>query len=276
MNDLKDKMFMKRIYRYYVICILAVSALVPQMSFAAGNAGVSGDVARDSLWRDAVNAYAGGNYAVAERSFLQLEKAGYMSAELMYNLGNVYFKKDGSLARSILYYERALRLDPSYEDARINLEMAKEFTQDRIDEVPEFVLITCCKSVRNVMSTNAWAWLSIICFVLVAVFLLVFRYSSRSWMRKTGFALSLVCLFLSICAFGFSLSLNSHLENDREAVVSVSAVQVHSSPNNSSTSLFNLHEGTKLEIVEELGPWSKVEISDGRQGWIERDKYLVI
>jgi len=51
----------------------------------------------------------------------------------------------------------------------------------------------------------------------------------------------------------------------------VSAVSsVRSSPSDENTkSLFVLHEGTKVEILEVLGDWSKVEIADGRQGWME-------
>ena len=47
------------------------------------------------------------------------------------------------------------------------------------------------------------------------------------------------------------------------------SVTVKSTPNESGTDLFVLHEGTKVEILEELGDWCKIEIADGRQGWMK-------
>ena len=43
---------------------------------------------------------------------------------------------------------------------------------------------------------------------------------------------------------------------------------VKSSPDNSGNTLFILHEGTKVSLIEEIGQWKRVELTDGRQGWI--------
>lgn len=246
------------------------------MALCAGNILSAANTPKDSLWNDAVNAYTGGSYDVAIRSFSQLERDGYSSAELFYNIGNAYYNSEDGLAKSILYYHRALRLNPSFEDAKINLEMVKEFTQDRIDVVPEFILITWVKDLRNIMSTNSWAYLSILFFFLMALFILIFRYSGRRIFRKLGFMLAILSLSISIFSFSFSLALNYHLNREDEAIIMASVVSIRSSPNANATSLFNLHEGTKINILEILGTWSKVEIEDGRQGWIEMTKYNVI
>jgi SH3-like domain-containing protein len=47
-------------------------------------------------------------------------------------------------------------------------------------------------------------------------------------------------------------------------------VSVKSSPSaESSQDLFILHEGTKVEILDQVGSWSNIELADGRQGWIK-------
>jgi SH3-like domain-containing protein len=43
---------------------------------------------------------------------------------------------------------------------------------------------------------------------------------------------------------------------------------VRSSPDNSGNTLFILHEGTKVKILEKLGEWTRIELADGRQGWL--------
>jgi SH3-like domain-containing protein len=41
-----------------------------------------------------------------------------------------------------------------------------------------------------------------------------------------------------------------------------------SSPDSSGTDLFVLHEGTKVEIEDEVGEWLEIRLSDGNKGWI--------
>ncbi|MBO6096203.1 MAG: BatD family protein, partial [Bacteroidales bacterium] len=90
----------------------------------------------DSLWNAGVEAYTNGDYASALKDWQDVQATGLMSKELYYNLGNAYFKT-GEIAQSILWYERAIKLDPSDADIRHNLDYARSLTQDRIDEVPE-------------------------------------------------------------------------------------------------------------------------------------------
>ena len=45
-------------------------------------------------------------------------------------------------------------------------------------------------------------------------------------------------------------------------------VMVKSSPNESSVDLFVLHEGTKVEVMEESESWLKIKIANGSVGWM--------
>ena len=55
-----------------------------------------------------------------------------------------------------------------------------------------------------------------------------------------------------------------------DAVVVQAVTEVKSSPG-SGVSLFVLHEGTKVKIIEEVAGWNNIELSDGRQGWLQND-----
>jgi SH3-like domain-containing protein len=55
-----------------------------------------------------------------------------------------------------------------------------------------------------------------------------------------------------------------------------SSVAVKSSPDNSSTDLFVLHEGTLVRTISELGEWREITIADGKKGWVEQDAIEVI
>lgn len=230
----------------------------------------------DSLWNQAVRDYTEENYQAALDGFSALEAEGYVSRELYYNIGNCYYKLGNSLGQSILYYERALKLDPSYEDAQVNLAIAREYTLDRIDEVPEFILLTWIKAFRDTVSSDAWAWIALALFLVTAVMVLLFRFGGSPALRKTAFALAVAALLMTIISAVFAFNLRSALESDDEAVVTVPVSSVKSSPGSADQSLFILHEGTKVAVMDSLGEWYRIELSDGRQGWMEAEDVEII
>ena len=230
----------------------------------------------DSLWNQAVKDYTEENYQEALAGFTALEADGYVSRELYYNIGNCYYKLGNSLGQSILYYERALKLDPSYEDAQVNLAIAREYTLDRIVEVPEFILLTWIKAFRDTVSSDAWAWIALALFLVTAVMVLLFRFGGSPALRKTAFALAVAALLMTIISAVFAFNLRSALESDDEAVVTVPVSSVKSSPGSADQSLFILHEGTKVAVMDSLGEWYRIELSDGRQGWMEAEDVEII
>ncbi len=230
----------------------------------------------DSLWNQAVKDYTEENYQEALAGFSALEAEGYVSRELYYNIGNCYYKLGNCLGQSILYYERALKLDPSYEDAQVNLAIAREYTLDRIDEVPEFILLTWIKAFRDTVSSDAWAWIALALFLVTAVMVLLFRFGGSPALRKTAFALAVAALLMTIISAVFAFNLRSALESEDGAVVTVPVSSVKSSPGSTDQSLFILHEGTKVAVMDSLGEWYRIELSDGRQGWLEAEDVEII
>ena len=230
----------------------------------------------DSLWNQAVKDYTEENYQAALDCFSALEAEGYVSRELYYNIGNCYYKLGNCLGQSILYYERALKLDPSYEDAQVNLAIAREYTLDRIDEVPEFILLTWIKAFRDTMSSDAWAWIALALFLVTAVMVLLFRFGGSPAVRKTAFAMAIIALAFMIISAVFAFNLRSELESEDGAVVTVPVSSVKSSPGSTDQSLFILHEGTRISVLESLGEWYRIELSDGRQGWLEAEDVEII
>ncbi|MFW5916295.1 MAG: SH3 domain-containing protein [Bacteroidota bacterium] len=58
--------------------------------------------------------------------------------------------------------------------------------------------------------------------------------------------------------------------NSEQAIVFESKVNVKSSPAESGTDLFVIHEGTKVFIEDDMGEWYEIELSDGSQGWLQK------
>ena len=230
----------------------------------------------DSLWSKGVQAYTDGRWSECTESLKALESVGVVSPELYYNLGNAYFKS-GDYPHAILYYERTLKISPSFEDARINLDFANSLIRDKIDAVPEFVLKSWARKVCYLMPSDFWALISIVLFAAALALFLVFRLGASRGLRRTGFYCSIVALILSASSFGMAQwQRNSYLKADG-AIVMKPVASVKSSPSrDSSKDLFVLHEGTKVTVLDTVGEWKNISLSDGRQGWIEESDMEMI
>lgn len=228
-----------------------------------------------SIWKSAEDAYTMGDFDGAIKNYESLLSSGASSASLFYNLGNAYYRK-GIIGKSILNYERALKLDPSDDDARHNLELARTHTLDKIDNVPEFILFSWVRNLRISLSSNTWAVLSLVFLAVALALLLLFNFSRRSSSRKLFFIIAMICLLLMVLSYLFSLSLARQAGSSDTAIVVENIGSVKSAPAAGGNSIFVLHEGTKVKILEKVQDWSRVEISDGRQGWIKSSDIEII
>ena len=222
----------------------------------------------DSLWNAANAAYVDGRWADAVADYELISGMGLESASLYCNTGDAYFK-DGNVPMAILYYERALKLDPSYEDARYNLELMNAMIQDRIEPVPEFVLKAWFRDLCYIMDSDSWA----VCFIVLLAFtlalVLVFLLAPAPGGRRAGFFTGIVTLMLAAMSLSFSVWQRNEYTDAAKAIVMRPVTSVKSSPAaGASTDLFILHEGTKVKIIDEVGSWNNIELADGRQGWI--------
>ena len=222
----------------------------------------------DSLWNEANNAYTEGRWEDAVAGYDMISGMGLESAALYCNTGDAYFKS-GNIPMAILNYERALKLDPSYQDAQYNLELLGSMIQDRIDPVPEFILSVWAKNVCRLMDSNAWAVTFLVLLALTMAMALLFVLSPSVAGRRTGFFTGIVLLLMAASSLSFSIwQKNDYMKVD-SAIVMRPVSSVKSSPSaESSQDLFVLHEGTKVKVIDQVGAWNNVELADGRQGWI--------
>jgi tetratricopeptide (TPR) repeat protein len=218
-------------------------------------------------FRQGTGFYSGGDYEKALDLWLDIYNTGYRSAELMYNIGNAYFKLD-SVPSAILFYERALLRKPADEDINYNLQIAKTLVVDRFEEIPELFFVRWYNSLALIRSTNSWAKLSLISFVVFLISLSLYFYTSRYKFKVAGFWLALLFFLISFTSLTLSFRNRALVENNTAAIIMSPQVNGKSSPDSSGTDLFVLHEGTKVEIEDEVGEWLEIRLSDGNKGWI--------
>ena len=224
-------------------------------------------VAQDAAIKEAEVAYTKGDYKSAIDLYEGLLENKGESAAIYYNLGNAYYK-DGQIAPAILNYERALLLSPADGDIRFNLQMAKQRSVDKIEPLGEFFLAKWFHAVQNLASADRWGTIGIICFLLCLVCLSVFFFSRQRRFKQIGFYSAVVLLAIVVVANVFASNQADEITNRTEAIVFSPTVTVKSSPDQSGTDLFVIHEGTKVSIKSTLGEWSEISLEDGNVGWM--------
>lgn len=242
-------------------CFLFLVALMLQIPAFAQ------ETAAGKLIEQANQAYHEADFQTAIRTYHQIEAQGYVSAELFYNLGNAYFKAD-SIGRAILNYERALRLSPSDEDIRFNLEVARLRTVDKIEPDQRFFLARWLGNGLKRGIAVPWALLSPALFVIALGFLLFYFFSTRSSAKKIHFAVFGFTALFSAVTLLLASQQAKILHNNTEGIVLLPSVTVKSSPGTTGKDFVILHEGTKISVEATENEWVKIRIPDGNIGWV--------
>lgn len=261
----------------YINILLFCLSMFP-ISMLANNDSLSlndNHISAETIKMKADSAFAAEDFALAETLYLELANQGE-SASIYYNLGCTYYRQD-MMAKAVLWFERALLLDPSDSDIRFNLSMARGKTVDRIIPKHEMFFVSLWKSLMHNFSVSEWAYWAITTFILSLLMVALYLYSSTIVLRKVGFFACIFCLLLCVLFNTLAYSLRNYNNTHTAGIIMEPAVTVKSTPTKSGTELFVIHEGTRVEIKDNsMREWAEVQIADGKIGWIEKNTFEAI
>ncbi len=224
----------------------------------------------DELFSKANNLYQNGKYSEAIELYTSIEKQGLKSDDLFFNLGNCYYKLN-KVAPSIFYYEKALKINPIHEDASFNLAFAKRMTIDVIEDLPQTFLQRFSSNIIQKLPFETWAIIAVLTSFLASILFLLYHFSYSSKKKLFYFNTSIIALFALVISVFFAFNNYDTVQKNRTAIVFVDKVEIKNAPSTSSETVFELHEGTKVVILDELESWKKIKIVDGKIGWIYMD-----
>ena len=224
----------------------------------------------DSLFVQANKSYQQEDYLKALEMYMEIENQNVVSGELFYNIANVYYKTN-KVAHAIYYYNKALSIEPNNEDILFNLEFAKRMTLDNIEELPKSVSQKFRDSVVLKFTYNTWAIISVSFAFLFAILFLLYHFSYSTSVKRIYFITSGITVIFVSLSLLFSYQNYRYVTSTRTAIIFAQQSQVKSAPTKSSEVNFELHEGTKVFVLESLDNWVKIKIADGKMGWIEEE-----
>ncbi len=209
---------------------------------------------------------------------MAIEKDG-SSAAIYYNLGNAYYRAD-SLAKAIICYERALRLNPTDKDIRANL----EFVNGKIiDAQPTGGISNIIVEISmQMLSPNGWAVVSIVLFVAVLLLTAGYIFSRNIRLRKVFFFIALILFIVNVICIIITINASSVAGDNNEAIVTATSTQLSTSPStplDESQKAMLLHEGSKVRVIRELSTpndprvkkWIEVEVAGDNRAWIDAE-----
>lgn len=247
---------MKR-FLYLIISVLTLA--IPGKSFG-----------QQDLLDLAAAQYDSAHYQTTIDAYQQVIDTYGSNPDLYYNLAGAYYKlKD--YPHAILYYERCLLFDPSNADAETNLELSRMQCVDKIESIEPMILITWSNAIRDQFSCDTWGFAAVCFFLLFLAGCIAYFFGRMIWLRKTGFYSGIVCILLSLMCLYYGNAQYDRLMQRDYAIVMTPSVVVRSSPAESGTQLFTIHEGLKVRIRNILSGWAEIELSDGNVGWMPSD-----
>ena len=221
----------------------------------------------DELFSEANNLYQTEEYNKAIDLYLSIEAQGLESEDLYFNLGNCYYKLN-KVAPSIYYYEKALKINPLHQDTKTNLTFAKRMTIDKIDTLPKTFLQRISENIIQKLPYYTWAIIAVIASFLASILFLVYRYSYTTRRKLIYFNSTILAVVILILSVIFAFEKFDIVQKNRTAIIFSPKTDIKNAPTSSSDDIFELHEGTKVLILDELDGWKKIKLSDGKIGWL--------
>lgn len=244
---------LKKMKNLLYIFLLFTQVFWAQDAFENGN-----KLYRQEKFEEAVKAY---------ENVLKTKKH---SAELYFNLGNAYYKLN-KIAPSIYNYEKALQLNPTYADAQNNLKFAQNMTIDEIKPVQQVGFGKVLQDFTSTHTYDGWAKIAIGFSVIFLLFFIGYYFSATTLLKRIFFVGLFVALLGLIVSVASAIAEKSRYENDKPAIVFADTVGIKNEPKENADDAFILHEGAKVQIIEVLDDWRKIQLVDEKEGWVNKD-----
>lgn len=192
---------------------------------------------------------------------------GLESAELYYNIGNAYYKQN-DLPKAILYYEKALLLAPNDKDIKYNLAFANSQQPDNIEHLSLGFLPRMYQKLYRISSVDTWAIIGIIFSIIFSISVCIFLFSQMLTRKKIAFTTLLCSLVFAIISFCCAESRYTEITAHEYAIVIEPTTSIKTEPITTAMDLATIHGGIKVKIIGNALGWFKVELGNGKEGWI--------
>jgi tetratricopeptide (TPR) repeat protein len=210
-------------------------------------------------------------YDEAIESYVDLIEKGFNSEALYYNLGIAYFES-GQFPESILYFEKALKVNPKNKAAQHNLELANKKIDQEFIRVEAFFLYRWWKNIVMRFNLATWTFIIFTLLLLSVISFYFYLFATDLPIKKWGMRAFYPLLFLFFISLIASWSRYTFRTQHSKAIVLVK-IEIYTGPDQRSEKLYDLEAGTAIEIIDSLENWYKVQLINKEYGWIQNEGF---
>ncbi len=266
---------MKLINQLLILFLINYAAF-SQINESVNSAKLNEEIILYKSFNKANQLYIESRYEESILEYLVIINQGFHSSETYFNLGNCYYKLN-DIPNAILYFERALKLNPSDSDILNNLKMVNNSIIDETEKIPNSFINLKSDQISSFFHINIWSGILIFLSFLSLTVFIIFNFSQKPITKRLTFFTSIIIGFMIILSFNFSfISYNKNYKTDY-AIVFSPEVMVKLEPNEKSDNIKVLYQGYKIKIIEKFADeWLKVKLGSGKEGWIKQNKIKII
>ena len=226
---------------------------------------------KETTFENANSAYNAGQFENAVMLYKEILESGQHSAELYFNLANSYYRLN-QVGESIFYFEKAKQLKPTDEDINVNSNFAQNMAIDAVEVLPKSQITQLREKTIGLFSQDGWAF-----FIILLAWFLVFFWGLYLWnkvpvIKRTFFIFTLVLGSLLMGSLSIGVIKSSMTADTTYGILFNKKIEVWAEPNSRAEVLFLLHEGTKVQMLDQLQEWRKIRIANGSEGWIKNGR----
>lgn len=225
-------------------------------------ANASGD---DDLWNSTNTAYDNSDYYTAIDGYLKILEKGRRTPEVYHNLGNAYFKSD-KLGLAIAAFRHAINIDPSFTPARENLEYARQFTVDKVEEKPRGFLLNIWYGMAGIFSPQGHFIFTMAVFwsIIGLLSLYILGIGRRELLSYLLILLSIIFILGAIITY----TVVDEEQNTKWGVMTATTAELREGPGEDFEKIFTGHEGLEFKILSQRQGYYLVELRNGLKGWM--------
>ena len=142
---------------------------------------------------------------------------------------------------------------------------------DAIEVMPKTFLQKFSEKYIYKLHYDTWAWIAVVLSFIGALLFLLYHFSYSSAKNLLYFNTSILSALLLIISVVFAYKSYNHEKNTKHAIIFKQSTEIKNAPTLNSDTTFELHEGTKVLVLDVIDDWKKIKLADGKIGWILAD-----
>jgi tetratricopeptide (TPR) repeat protein len=259
--------------RRAIACVVALlvalglaCAWSAQVRAGAGEAEGAVDRGTEAAFRQACDLYDAGEFDAAASAFEAIKTRVARNADLLFNLGNCYYRQ-GRLGKAAASYRRALLISPRDPDAKANLDLVRAVAAGG----DTAVVVGLSRRPGLPLGLASPRQIQIVFYVayyLASGFLVVALVGGVRLRRPAVYGLA-AAVVVALAVFALSRYAASGMDARSEGVVVVDRAEFKSGPGAAFEEMSALSDGTELRLRARSSMWVEVQLVTGEVGWVK-------